>query len=171
MRRNVLEEYPDISPNDMDELIGQMRRAFPEAEVTGYQSLIPAMPCSEKDRHVLAAAVIAKAGVLVTNNLKDFPKDECAALGIEVQSADDFLSHALSLDASAVRQALARQAAGKKNPPMTIGDSCRGWSGRPPVSWLKLAPRGVWRFPLRRNESFVSDSGPFQLPTLRRVPQ
>lgn len=122
IRRNVLEEYPDISLNDMDEMIGQMQRAFPEAEVTGYQSLIPAMPCSEKDRHVLAAAVIAKAGVLVTNNLKDFPKEECAELGIEVQSADDFLSHALSLDASTVRQALARQAAGKKNPPMTIGD-------------------------------------------------
>jgi hypothetical protein len=122
MRRNVLEEFPDISPNDMDEMISQMRRAFPEAEVTGYQRLIPAMPCNEKDRHVLAAALIAKAGVLVTNNVKDFPKDECAELGIEVQSANDFLSHALSLDASSVRQALTRQAAGKKNPPMTISD-------------------------------------------------
>jgi hypothetical protein len=71
---------------------------------------------------VLAAALIAKAGVLVTNNVKDFPKDECAELGIEVQSANDFLSHALSLDASSVRQALTRQAAGKKNPPMTISD-------------------------------------------------
>jgi predicted nucleic acid-binding protein len=122
MRRNVLEEYPDITPKDMDEMIKQMRRAFPEAEVTGYKSLISAMPCNEKDRHVLAAAVIAKAGVLVTNNVKDFPKDECAELGIEVQSADDFLSHALSLDAATVRQALTRQAAGKKNPPMTLSD-------------------------------------------------
>jgi hypothetical protein len=41
------------------------------------------MPCNEKDRHVLAAAVIAKAGVLVTNNGKDCPKDECAELGAQ----------------------------------------------------------------------------------------
>jgi hypothetical protein len=46
MRRNVLEEFPDISPNDMDEMISQMRRFFPEAEVTGYQRLFPAMPCN-----------------------------------------------------------------------------------------------------------------------------
>lgn len=122
MRRNVLEEYPDIDAGAMDEMIDQMRRAFPEAEVTGYKSLIAAMPCQEKDRHVLAAAVVAKAGVLVTNNVKDFPEDDCVELGIEVQSADEFLSHAFSLDESSVREALTKQAARKKNPPMTVSD-------------------------------------------------
>jgi 2-hydroxychromene-2-carboxylate isomerase len=39
-----------------------------------------------------------------------------------VQSADEFLSHALSLDPVTVHQALAKQAAIKKNLPMTVAD-------------------------------------------------
>jgi hypothetical protein len=70
----------------------------------------------------LAATVVAKAAVLVTNNVKDFPADAFAELGVEAQSSDEFLSHALSLDASTVRQALTLQAARKRNPPMTVGD-------------------------------------------------
>jgi hypothetical protein len=35
----------------------EIRRYFPEAWVEGYEELIPSMTNSEKDRHVLAAAV------------------------------------------------------------------------------------------------------------------
>lgn len=122
LRRNVLEEYRDLDPREIDERIADMKRAFPEAEVTGYASLIPAMPAHDKDKHVVAAAVIADAGVVVTNNVKDFDLPRCAELGIEIQSADEFLSHALSLDPVTVHRALTRQASIKKNPPMTIGD-------------------------------------------------
>jgi hypothetical protein len=43
--------------------ISEMRRLFPYAEVTGYAPLIASMTCDEKDRHVLAAAVRARAEV------------------------------------------------------------------------------------------------------------
>ena len=36
--------------------IDAMCRAFPEASVTGYESLVDGMTCDPKDRHVLAAA-------------------------------------------------------------------------------------------------------------------
>jgi hypothetical protein len=39
-----------------------MERAFPEADVTGYEHLVTAMPHHAKDRHVVAAAV--KTGAL-----------------------------------------------------------------------------------------------------------
>ena len=45
----------------------EMERLFPEAEVTGYEPLIPAMQNDEKDRHVLAAAVRAGASLVVTS--------------------------------------------------------------------------------------------------------
>src|SRR2546421_8388562 len=47
--------------------------AFPEAFVKGYDTLIPALTCDHKDRHVLAAAIPAHAQLLVTTNLKHFP--------------------------------------------------------------------------------------------------
>ncbi len=122
MRRKVLDRHPQIPAGDMEAMIADMRGAFPEAEVSGYESLIPVMPCHEKDRHVLAAAVIAKAGVLVTNNVKDFPKQACADLGVEVQSADEFLTHALTLEVALVQQALTRQAAIKQRPPMSVAE-------------------------------------------------
>lgn len=53
-------------------LVAVMRRAFPEAQVTDYEALIPAMRNDEKDRHVAAAAVRAGAQVIVTSNTRDF---------------------------------------------------------------------------------------------------
>lgn len=48
-----------------------MEKAFPEAEVTGYEPLIAGMQNDPKDRHVVAAAVKAGAQVIVTLNLRD----------------------------------------------------------------------------------------------------
>lgn len=45
--------------------IGMMKRAFPDAEVRGYENLIPSMRCSKEDRHVLAAACHSPAETLV----------------------------------------------------------------------------------------------------------
>lgn len=50
-----------------------MRRFFPEAEVDGYQDLVDQMTNHPKDRHVLAAAVAARADFIVNANLRDFP--------------------------------------------------------------------------------------------------
>ena len=44
--------------------IGEMRRAFPDAEARGYENLVNTMTCDQKDRHVLAAAVRSDAAVL-----------------------------------------------------------------------------------------------------------
>ena len=50
--------------------------AFPDALVLNYDGIINQLNLpDEKDRHVLAAAIKTNANVIVTNNLKDFPKD------------------------------------------------------------------------------------------------
>ena len=51
-----------------------MTAAFPAASVVGYEPLIDSMTCDPGDRHVLAAAVHAKAGAIVTFNDVDFPQ-------------------------------------------------------------------------------------------------
>lgn len=51
-----------VSPAKARRRLDQMRSAFPTASVEGYQDLVPAMTNDPKDRHVLAAAVRARAG-------------------------------------------------------------------------------------------------------------
>lgn len=74
-----------------------MRTAFPDARVTGYESLIPAMTNHPKDRHVLAAAARADAAVIVTANLKDFPAAALEPYQIDAVHPDDFLLDQLEL--------------------------------------------------------------------------
>jgi len=94
-----------------------MARAFPEAEVTGYEPLIPKMRNDKKDRHVAAAAVKAGAQVIVTANTKDF-----ASLpdGLTAQSPDTFLCAFFELDPDAFVKLIRTQASDLVHPPMTV---------------------------------------------------
>ena len=122
MRRNILKRRPEVGTRELDQMIADMREAFPEAEVTGYKDLEASMTNQPDDRHVLAAAVSAKAGVLVSENTKHFPPEACEPYEIDVQSADTFLLHALSHASFQVHEALSRQAAIKRRPPMSVAD-------------------------------------------------
>jgi PIN domain len=145
MRRNILKTHTHVSARDIDDMIGDMRVAFPEADVTGYEKLIDVMPINEKDRHVLAAAIIAKVGVLVTNNVKDFPAVVCGEFGVEVQSADEFLLHGLTLEPFMVHEALSRQASIKRKPPMSVADVLLHLEQTAPV--FVQEARSVWEIP------------------------
>lgn len=94
-----------------------MNEAFPEALVTDYSKLIPAMPNDAKDRHVAAAAVKAGAQVIVTANLRDFAQ---LPNGIEAKSADDFLCDLFDLNPALFLDLLREQAAALKNPPVAF---------------------------------------------------
>jgi predicted nucleic acid-binding protein len=91
--------------------LSQMRQAFPEAIVEGFDFLIPAMTNDEKDRHVLAAAVSAGVNQVVTQNTRDFPQESADPYEIEIRSPDEFLLNVVDLvseadascDPSAVR--------------------------------------------------------------------
>jgi len=100
-----------IGPGAVDRLLGQMAAAFPDAEVTGYRPLIDELTCDPKDRHVLAAAVRAAAGAIVTFNTDDFPDHSVEAFELEVIHPDTFLLDLLDLAPGAVADELSRQAA------------------------------------------------------------
>ena len=96
-----------------------MDAAFPEALVTGHESLIAAMKNDPKDRHVAAAAVKAGAQVIVTMNLSDF-RD--LPDGIEAQHPDEFLSNLFDLDPDSLTEIVQGQAADLKKPPRSFED-------------------------------------------------
>jgi hypothetical protein len=73
-----------------------------------------------KDRHVLAAAVAGRADTLVTENLKDFPPESAAHLGITVTGQDDFLLGLLELHPDAVLDALRRQSSRYRREPRSV---------------------------------------------------
>ena len=79
-------------------LIAAMRREFADAEVEGWEPLEGTfgLPYPD-DEHVVAAAVIAGAGVIVTENLKDFPAAKIPP-GMQVLSAREFAKNTVALN-------------------------------------------------------------------------
>jgi predicted nucleic acid-binding protein len=120
LQRNLVKR--GIGEEAVTHRIGQMRRSFPDAEVSGYETLVEQMTCDVKDRHVLAAAVRSHAEVLVTFNVTDFPEASVTPYDIEVVSPDDFLLDQLDLYPGLTVAALQAQAASYISPPMTVED-------------------------------------------------
>ena len=102
-------------------LMDCMNEAFEDALAPSdaVDLLEPSMTNDEKDRHVLAAAVVAGAQHIITSNLGDFPADATQPHAVEPVHPDDFLLAMLDLDVALVRWVLERQAADLVNPPMT----------------------------------------------------
>ena len=75
--RNIVEDTPGLTAEHLEKTFAAMRRAFPEAMVEDYEHLVASMTNHPKDRHVLAAAVAADADVIVTLNIRHFPRTAC----------------------------------------------------------------------------------------------
>jgi predicted nucleic acid-binding protein len=93
-----------------------------DAFVSGYEALIPTLANDAKDRHVLAAAVHAKAETIITFNLRDFLPDALAPHKVVAEHPDVFLCRLYEDNAHALAAIVREQAAGLHNPPMTVGD-------------------------------------------------
>lgn len=90
VRRTHLEalKWP---PALADSFQAEVRVAFPDAEVTGYESILPTLTNDAKDRHVLAAAIRGSCPLILTFNLKHFPAEALKPWGICVSHPQDYL--------------------------------------------------------------------------------
>jgi len=93
-----------------DHLQAEMRKAFPEAWVTGYKHLEACLGVEQKDRHVLAAAIRCCAQTIVTFNLKHFPPQALEVYDIEAVHPDQFLVNQFYLDTALVTKRFVEQA-------------------------------------------------------------
>jgi predicted nucleic acid-binding protein len=72
--------------------IAAMRAAWPEAEVATSEELVETLSLPDPDdRHVLATAITAGAGSLVTRNRADFPPRALAPYHVLLRDPDGFL--------------------------------------------------------------------------------
>ena len=89
----------EIPNEEIQKRISKALRAFPDALVENYESLVDSLKLpDEKDRHVLAAAIKTNANIIVTNNIKDFPIEYLSSFGLSAKTADDFLTDIIDLN-------------------------------------------------------------------------
>jgi predicted nucleic acid-binding protein len=103
-RRGVVEEYA------LDLLSTRLSDLYPDSEVKGFEHLIGTLACPDpNDEHVLAAAIVEKAGAIVTCNGRDFPRDCFEKFGVEILHPDDFLMDQVDLNSEVVITSIAVQ--------------------------------------------------------------
>jgi predicted nucleic acid-binding protein len=98
----------------------QIKDTFPEGIVEVPESLVEAMTNHPGDRHVVAAAIVANAKVIVTYNLKHFPKKALEPYGIEAQHPDVFLTDIFDNDPDSMIEVIRQQAEDLQKPPQTV---------------------------------------------------
>jgi hypothetical protein len=116
--RGVAQDEADVY---LARLSRQMDVAFPDALVTGWESLVDAVELPDPgDRHVVAAARAGRAGVIVTDNLSHFPPAALPA-PMRRQSLDEFLLDSLDVHPGLVISAVHAVAGrtGRSGPAMT----------------------------------------------------
>ncbi len=110
-------DHPKVN---VDLIRMRMDQAVDDCLVEGYEQLIEGLVLPDPgDRHVLAAAIVCSADVIVTNNLQDFPSEVLEEYGIEAQSPDEFIRNLLDLSPTAVLAACNDARTNLKRPPFT----------------------------------------------------
>ncbi|WP_227310736.1 PIN domain-containing protein [Acidisoma cellulosilyticum] len=100
-----------------------LNSAIDDCLVEGYETLIPALTLPDPDdRHVLAAAIVGGADVIVTLNIRDFPAERLAPFRIDAQHPDKFIRHTLDLDEAVAFSAVREARGALKTPPKTVED-------------------------------------------------
>ena len=118
--RNLLAQRPDLRPEQLTRTKNLMNLHAGEALVEGYESLIDKLVLPDPDdRHVLAAAIHAKADLIVTFNLRDFPASALQPYAVAAIHPDDFLLTLVNVDSERVQLAAERQRKSLRNPPKT----------------------------------------------------
>jgi len=120
---HIFDEWKDVMTRkgvSIEEATKRTERAntaFPDALVKNYSGLIESLELPDpKDRHVLAAAIKTNANVIVTNNIKDFPKKYLASFGLIAKTADDFLTDIIDLNLDQAVKAFKELVLNRRNP-------------------------------------------------------
>ncbi|WP_424436735.1 PIN domain-containing protein [Microbacterium sp.] len=127
--QNVLDEalraleriHPGVDLSRFHSRFRSMNEAFDDALVEGWEPLAEGIELPDpNDAHVVAAALLGRADLIVTENVKDFPESVLAPLGLEAIRTDAFLLDQYDLSPSAACRIVMEQAAAMRQPPVEI---------------------------------------------------
>lgn len=120
---NLLLNRPDLSIERLQRTRTLMETAFPGSMVSQYEFLIDKLHLPDADdRHVLAAAVAAKADFIITKNLHDFPNGVLANHDLMAIHPDLFLHMLIQSSPDAVCASIRSCRIRLTNPPKTIDE-------------------------------------------------
>ncbi|MBE9463494.1 PIN domain-containing protein [Dyadobacter subterraneus] len=118
--RNLLLNRPDINPDQLQRTRIAMDKAFPDANVTNFDLLTEKLDLPDKnDNHILSAAILGEADIIVTANLKDFPNLYLSMFDVKAQHPDIFISNLITSMPEMGIAAFKNQVSFLKKPPMT----------------------------------------------------
>lgn len=117
-QRNLLKNRKDLTQEQLNKTAYLMDRTFLFANVRDFHHLIDDLSLPDpNDRHVLALAIKVDARFIVTNNIKDFPKEMLQPYGIASVTPDDFLCDVFEQSEELVLEGLKRQRKRLRSPP------------------------------------------------------
>ncbi|MEP6754095.1 MAG: PIN domain-containing protein [Chthonomonadales bacterium] len=121
--RNLLINRPDLSRINLERTRDLMVEHIMNSLISGYEEIIPTLDLPDtNDRHVLAAAVHAKADLIVTVNQKDFPESVLANYQIQAVHPDQFVCDLLVQNPELVCGVVRSQRNSLRDPPRTVGE-------------------------------------------------
>lgn len=120
--RNLIKNRPDLKPEDLLRTRSKMDAAIPDCLVEGYEPLIAGLALPDPDdRHILAAAIMTRANVIVTFNQSDFPPDTLERFRLHTKHPDDFLLEAFGLSPAQFVEAVRSDFEHYRAPPLVYG--------------------------------------------------
>ncbi len=118
--RNVLKNRPDLTRSQLERTQTLMDFHVRDALVTGYEHLQTGLQLPDpNDCHVLAAAIQARAKLLVTSNLKHFPNDYLVSFSVMAWHPNQLVLYLLKTNPTGLLAGLRQQRATLRNPPIT----------------------------------------------------
>ena len=106
-----------IADEEIKKRLSKAQLAFPDALVDNYEPLVNSLELpDDKDRHVLAAVIKTNANIIVTNNMKDFPKEYLTSFGLTAKTADDFITDTIDLNTDLALEAFRALVLNRTNP-------------------------------------------------------
>lgn len=122
VERALLEDFPHLDPSALSRRVAAMRRVFDDNIIgTTLDATVPAA-INAKDRHVVACALEAQAGLVASNDR--WLRSEIAASGLDVNAidGDELAVRLYEASPDLTRSVIESMAAKRRHPPVTVAE-------------------------------------------------